>query len=283
MKLPETLGAALDMGRRTLSKISETPSLDTQLLLCQVLERERAWLLAHLDAELNMPAGQRFLEMLARCEAGEPLPYVLGWKEFYGRRFRLDEHVLIPRPETELMVEKALEFLGSRTAGSLVADVGTGSGCVAVTLVAEAPVAGVVATDLSLPALHVARTNAYQHGVAERIQFIQADILSPFSGTFDLICANLPYIPEPRLAILDVAQREPRLALDGGEDGLKLIRRLIRSLPHRLQRSGQACIEIDQGQGELVLELSRNVLPHAQMRVHKDLAGLERLLVLECK
>lgn len=272
---------ALELGRRTLSEISETPNLDTQLLLCHLLERQRAWLLAHLDADLDISTGGRFLEMLARCEAGEPLAYVLGWKEFFGRRFQLDARVLIPRPETELMIEKAIDFMGSQREGLLVADVGTGSGCVAVTLAAEMPGLRVVATDLSLAALRVAQINADEHGVADGVRLIQTDLLAPFPKLFDVICANLPYIPAYKIPYLRVAEREPHIALNGGQDGLEFVRRLIITLPDWLKQGGRAYIEIDQDQAEAVLETSQRTLPQAQISVIKDMAGLDRLLVID--
>jgi release factor glutamine methyltransferase len=269
--------------------MSDTPALDAQVLLAYVLEKPRAWVLAHPEAELT-PAQQEALESaLRRLEAGEPLPYILGHWEFYGLDFTLTPAVLIPRPETELLVDQALSWLRRRPPAPLwAADVGAGSGCIAISLAVHAPELRVAATDLSLPALQTARCNALRHGVASRLFLIQTDLLAPFPpyslspGPYlELICANLPYIPSATLASLPVAAREPRLALDGGPDGLSLIRSLLEQAPSRLAPGGLLLLEIEAGQGPAALELARQAFPKGDIRLLPDLAGRDRVVRVE--
>jgi release factor glutamine methyltransferase len=208
------------------------------------------------------------------------LAYVLGECEFFGRPFEVTRDVLIPRPESELLVEAGLEFLRRRP-DPVAADVGTGSGCLAVSLAAECETVRVVASDVSRAALRVAERNARQHAVRVRVSLVQADLLPPGRIRFDLVCANLPYIPRPRLSSLEVARREPRLALDGGSDGLKLLGRLIRQLALRLADGGRALLELDEGQAERLRPLLARRLPGWHAGLRRDLAGRERLLVLD--
>jgi release factor glutamine methyltransferase len=278
-----TIGAALEMGRCALQTLSDTPSLDSQLLLCEVLRCPRAWILAHPEAPLEDVHLTEFIIALTRYQHGEALPYVLGWWEFYGRRFRLTPAVLIPRPETELMVEEALSFLTGRTEIPLAADIGTGSGCVAITLAAEVPDLRIVASDLSAEALRVARSNSRDHGVESRVHLLQADLLTPLAASFGLICANLPYIPTPSLSDLEVARREPQVALDGGADGLAVIRRMLAQLPGVLAHEGRALFEIGAGQGKAVRDLANAVLPNSLITLRLDLAQHDRLLVVDGK
>ena len=281
MNLPLTISAALDTGRRALVSLSETPSLDTQLLLSEVLNRSRAWILAHSDVALKTTQAQAFINLLSRCASGEALPHVIGWWEFYGRRFQLTPGVLIPRPETEIIIEAGLQYLTDRPMCRKAADIGTGSGCVGVTLAAEVSDLSVVATDLDAEALQVARSNAQAFNVASRILFLQSDLLLPLNTSFDLICANLPYVPTRMLPGLKVAKREPLVALDGGTDGLHIIRRLLNILPRWLEVEGRALLEIGEGQADVVLNAARKIFPTSETRIRKDLAGKDRMLVID--
>jgi release factor glutamine methyltransferase len=280
--------SALDDLTAHLRGLTDTPDLDAQTLLAHVTDRPRAWILSHLDSplsDLEMDSARRALSAL---EAGKPLPYVLGRWEFFGLDFDLTPDVLIPRPETELLVERALAWLQSRPAtrfSSLrAADVGTGSGCIAVSLAAHIPDLRVTATDLSLPALEVARRNAEKHNVAHRVDFIQCDLLPPHpdplptESHFDLICANLPYIPTDRLRGLPILGREPTLALDGGPDGLDSIRRLLQLAPAYLASRGLLLLEIESTLGPATLSLAREFFPDANIRLHQDLSGKDRLV-----
>ncbi|MFZ6026671.1 MAG: peptide chain release factor N(5)-glutamine methyltransferase [Chloroflexota bacterium] len=262
---------------------SAIPQHDLQLLLAHTLHRSRTWVLAHPEAVLTGEQAAAFDAALARLLAGEPLPYILGHWEFYGLDFLITPDVLIPRPETELIVETALRAAGVMQQPKIL-DVATGSGCLAVTLAVHLPEAGIVATDISASALAVAGANAQKHGVAARVQFIQADLvpLQPCSlPAFNLLVANLPYIPTPTLLGLDVYGKEPTLALDGGLDGLDLIRRLLADASAFLALGGMALLEIEATQGDVAVALARRHFPTAQVRVLPDLAGLDRLLVIQ--
>jgi release factor glutamine methyltransferase len=276
-----TLSEWLELLRRSLAQVSDTPSLDGQVLLAQVLERPRAWVMAHPQAEPNQEQAARLQSQLRRLEAGEPLPYVLGHWEFYGLDFQLNPAVLIPRPETELLVDQARTWLQANPGHNQAADVGTGCGCIAVSLAAHHPDLRVTASDVSVAALETARKNAARHGADRRVRFVQADLLEALVGPFDLICANPPYIPSAKLLKLEVFQHEPRLALDGGLDGLALIRRLLAQAPHKLAPGGLLLMEIEESQGSQVLALASRSFPSARPQVLPDLAGRQRLLRVE--
>jgi release factor glutamine methyltransferase len=254
---------------------------DLQVLLAHTLGKPRAWVLAHPEAPIG-PQQAAHLDMLAhRLAQGEPLPYLLGGWEFYGRPFNVNPDVLIPRPETELLVETALDWLDRRGEEGFAADVGTGSGCIAVTLAAQHARLRVVAVDRSRAALRTAEGNAARHGVAERVAMVQGSLLQAFSGPFRLVCANLPYIPSQALDGLPVAQHEPRLALDGGTDGLALIRALIADAPRWLAPGGLLLLEMQYDQSEAIRSAAVCALPRAHVKILPDLAGLPRLAVIE--
>jgi len=279
------LSDALRESTNRLSTVSENPSLDAQILLAHVLEVSRAWVLAHPEASLNAEQERAWNFATARLEGGEPLPYILGHWEFYGLDFSVSPAVLIPRPETEMLVERALRWLRDRPDRRRAADIGTGSGCIAISLAVNLPDLHVWASDVSLPALEIAKLNAQKNAVSDRVHFLHADLLdfqsiAPHQQPFDLLAANLPYIPTSRLKTLDVARHEPRLALDGGEDGLDLIRRLIQSAPRWLAPGGLCLLEIDSELGEAAA-LARETFPHAKVSMLPDLAGLARLLVVQ--
>ncbi len=278
MSPQRTIGAAQALARRTLAGISETPTLDTQLVLADLLGRSRSWVLAHPEFCLGPGEDRAFADALARLADGEPLPYVLGWWEFYGRRFLVTPAVLIPRPETELLVERALGAIRSDPRPEKVIEVGTGSGCVAVSLAAEVPGLKVIATDISGMALEVCRENAHRHGVGDQIDLVQADLLGPLSGPLDLILANLPYIPSPDLGSLSVSRREPGLALDGGADGLDFLRRILGQVRQAAVTGGVVLLEIGAGQGSTAIAAANSAFPSAAARVIPDLAGRDRLL-----
>ena len=275
-----SVAAALAEARAVLAPHSETAVLDAQTLLAAVLHRERAWLLAHPEARLTPRQHRRLRRACTRLAQGEPLPYVLGYWHFYGRKFAVTPAVLIPRPETETLVEHALAWLRQHPARRQIADVGTGSGILAVTLAAEIADARITATEISPAALAVAADNARRHRVADRIAFVETDLLAALPGPFDLIVANLPYIPTAALESLPVARREPREALDGGADGLALIRRLLAQAPARLAPDGLLLLEIAADQGEAARTLAAGAFPQAEVRLHRDLAGRARVVAV---
>lgn len=275
----KTINQALQQGRKALASSSESASLDAQVLLADLLGRPRSWVLAHTDERLPSEQLARFEERLRLCASGQPLPYVLGWWEFYSRRFEVTPAVLIPRPETELLVDEALDFIGRCEGQIHVADVGTGSGCIGVTLALEAEHVAIVAVDRSPAALVVARRNCQKHGVEQQVQLVQGDLLSGLNQAFDLVCANLPYIPSDVLVQLPVSKTEPRLALDGGRRGLEQITRLLAQLEHRLKPLGLAILEIGADQGEEII----NSLPATsgfEVEILPDFAGKDRMLLL---
>jgi release factor glutamine methyltransferase len=269
--------------RQNLKDVSDKPGSDAQLLLADVLGKSRAWIMAHPEIELDSQQGRDFMISLERYRSGEPLPYVLGWWEFYGRRFRLNNSVLIPRPETEHLVEESLRILFADPTKRTAIDVGTGSGCIAVTLLAEVSDLQMIATDISFEALTLARENAEQYGVSSRLHFVQMDLASAIATSYDLVCANLPYIPSSSLQSLEVAQDEPLLALNGGEDGLFFIETLLQELPHLLLPGGSAFFEIEAGTSERVLNLAKAHISNAEFRTVCDLAGYNRVLAIELK
>jgi release factor glutamine methyltransferase len=276
-----TISTALAEARQYLTGLTDTPGLDAHVLLAHIYQQDKSWLLAHPDAELAPEQRQKLEELLEQLVSGVPLPYVIGEWEFFALRFRLTPDVLIPRPETELLVETALEWLAQRPGEKLAVEAGTGSGCIAVSLTVNHPQLSITATDISPQALTVAQENAKRHNVSDRISFIENDLFFGMAGQFDLICANLPYIPTDTLQRLDVYQREPALALDGGTDGLDLIRRLLDQAVNLLAEHGLLLLEIEDRQGEEVMCLAQAKFPGARVVVKPDLAGKPRLLVVE--
>jgi len=273
-----SIGVALETARRKLRDRTDSPALDAQILLSAAIGRPRAWLLAHPEFELSDEQEIRLTESLDQVLAGIALPHVLGEWEFYGRAFRLSQSVLIPRPESELIVELAVRLAPRIGAEPRILDVGTGSGCIAVTLALELPGASVLACDVSAEALQIARLNAETHGVAARVACVQADLLAGLTGPFDLMCANLPYVTTEELRTLAV--REPRLALDGGLDGLGLISRLVSDLPRALAMRSAALLEIDPRQAERVVGMARRNLPGSTVELAQDLARRDRVVVI---
>ncbi len=278
-----TIGAALRAARARFPD-PDSASLDAQTLLGAVLGVERAYLLAHGEQMLNSAQTAQFAAYSARRAAGEPIAYILGRRVWYDREFSVSPAVLIPRPETELLLEQALAYADSlpATAPLHVVDVGTGSGALAVTFAALRPRAVVYATDISPAALALARGNAAAHGA--QVMFLHGDLLAPLLARglhVALIMANLPYIPAAEVDQLAVAQHEPRLALDGGADGLTLVRRLLAQVPGVLPAGGGLLLEIGAGQGAAALAAVRAVLPAADAVVLPDYAGHDRIVRVE--
>lgn len=267
-----------------LSATSDTPELDARVLLANILQKPRSLVEAHPEKALTHPQLAAVKQAVARLENGEPFPYVLGHWEFFGLDFELTPEVLIPRPETELLVERALRWLNESPERRTVADVGTGSGCIAVSIAKHISDAKIVATDISLPSLKVARRNACKHDVLRKIDFIQCDLLPPHPDPlptdqhFDLVCANLPYIPSQTLRELPIYGREPTLALNGGRDGLTVLRRLLQVAPAWLAPNAMILLEIEASQGMSAVSLAYDAFDRAEIRLHKDLAGRDRLV-----
>lgn len=291
-----TIAASLRRAAHRLAADSENPQLEAGLLLAHILDTARVGLYTHPEQTLKADQVSRFEGLVERRSQGEPLPYLTKHAEFYGRPFIVDERVLIPRPETEMLVELALEDLTRRQSPSPralasagpaasvgVVDVGTGSGCIAITLALHAPQAQVFAVDISPGALTVAKQNAAQHGVATRISFLLSDLLDAVTRPVDLIIANLPYISHTEWADLprEVQLHEPRPALDGGPDGLRVIARLLEQARRWLRSGGSLLVEIGAAQGSDVQYLARERFGDARISLLTDLAGRDRVLRID--
>jgi release factor glutamine methyltransferase len=267
-----------------LAVISDTPALDASVLIAHVVNKPRTWVIAHPELTLTPLQQEQLDNALVRLESGEAFPYVLGHWEFFGLDFDVTGDVLIPRPETELLVEKAITWLQRSPRRRTVADVGTGSGAIAISIAVNIPDVRVLATDISHRALKIARQNAIKFNVARQIDFLQCDLLpshiDPLSteSHFDLICANLPYIPTETLHSLSIYGREPTLALDGGPDGLDAIRRLLNIGPEWLAPNGMMLLEIEATRGIQALNLACDLYSEATIHLHQDLLGQDRLL-----
>ena len=278
--MPSLLSAITDR----LASISDTPNLDASVLIAHIINKPRTWVMAHPELTLTVEQQDQMNESLTRLELGESFPYVLGHWEFFGMELNITPDVLIPRPETELLVEKAIAWLQESNVRRTVADVGTGSGAIAVSIAVNVPDAHILATDISRVALEVARDNARKHKVQTRIDFVQCDILPPHPDPlsteqhFDLICANLPYIPTETLHALPIYGREPTVALDGGGDGLDLFRKLMKIAPEWLAPNSLILLEIEATRGIQALNLACDMFSQAEIHLHQDLTGRDRLL-----
>ena len=267
-----------------LVSTSDTPSLDASVLLAHVTGKSRIWVLAHPELIATSDQQRTLESLMARIEDGEPFPYVLGHWEFFGLDLEVTPDVLIPRPETELMVEKAITWLRESPLRRTVADVGTGSGAIAVAIAANVPDAKILATDISAEALQVAERNAKKLHVDSQVEFVECDLLPAKPDLFtteqhlDLLCANLPYIPRETLYTLPVYGREPTTALDGGEDGLTLIRKLLNIAPGWLAPNSMILLEIEATTGIRALSLAYDLFSEAEIHLHQDLSGHDRLL-----
>jgi release factor glutamine methyltransferase len=292
----ELLRAAAE--RLTAAGTTSSPRLDAELLLAHVLEADRTAIVAHHDAPVGPSQAAGFLGLIERRLAGEPVAYLRGFREFHGLAIGTDRRALIPRPETELLVDAAIVEISARltamprpagTPPLRVADVGTGSGAIALAILAAlrrrrmADDVRVIAIDASAEALDLARENAVAHGLADHLVFLEADLLPPtVSPPYTVVCANLPYIASGDIGTLapDIGF-EPRTALDGGPDGLDVIRALAERLPDALTQDGVALLEIGANQGDSAPRAVLERLPGWRCAVANDLAGHPRLLRVE--
>lgn len=260
-----------------------TPQLEAAILLAHALGSDRT----HLYARLRHPVGPQYVSAFWHCVQRrlrrEPVQYITGVQEFWSMTLQVDRRVLIPRPETEVVVEVAVRLLQLQASRPRILDVGTGSGCIAIALAREVPQAEVWATDISPDALVVARANAQRQGVCQQVTFLQGDLCSPvpYEAAFDLLVANLPYIPHDDLAALqpEVRDWEPRGALDGGRDGLECYRRLIHEGWKVLRSGGWLIIEIGHGQRAAMLDLLGQQPHLTAAACVADYAGLDRVIV----
>ena len=256
----------------------ESPRLNIEHLLADVLGKKRIDLYLEFDRVLTEQELDLLREKVRRRAEGEPLQHILGHWDFFGRTFKTDARALVPRPETELLVEAVLAEMGPAQEGRLI-DVGTGTGVLAITFALEKPGLSIYASDISESALALARENAEQFGVLNRIEFVQSELVEAVAGPFDWVVANLPYIPAAELVGLPVEVRyDPFVALDGGPDGLATIRKLIESMRGKLSSNSLIALEVGSGQAGAV----RDILAHSNYRdisLRKDYQGIERILI----
>lgn len=277
---PLDVGSALQEASVRLRGVSESPRVEADVLLMHIINVSRSKLLAHPERSLTTAELERYRGLVAARSSGCPLPYLTGKVEFYGLDIEVTPEVMIPRPETEALVDLAVA-----RRPSTVIDVGTGSGCIAVALAVRLSQATVYGIDISPAAAAVASRNAERHGVAERVHFIVGDLLDRRPGPVDLIVSNPPYVSANEWPSLprSVRDYEPRVALHGGADGLVVIRRLLSQSPGLLRPGGAMLIEIGADQGGAARDLARAVFrdPGTSTRVHRDLARRDRVLEVQ--
>jgi len=285
---PATIGGLLYMGRELLAKRGiQNAAEEVSWLLQAGLGLSR--LALHVDGAKSLSGENRdqVLGLLERRARFEPLQYILGTQEFFGIEFMVNPAVLIPRPETELLVRESIKFAEGRPA-SLLVDIGTGSGCIATALATQLSNGIVYATDISAAALTVARANADRHGVGKRIRFLEGDLLAPMEGLglerrISIVLSNPPYIPDDKVGALqpEVARYEPRLALAGGFDGLSFHRRLLSEASVYLESGGLLLLEVGEGQADMVATLAERLGVYRSPEILKDDSGLPRVVRLE--
>jgi release factor glutamine methyltransferase len=269
----------------------DNPRLNAELLLARSMGIRREELYTRLHSQIKEEEQEALDAFVQRRVSGEPLQYILGHQEFWSFDVKVDSQVLIPRPETELLVEQALSILGSTPfrKAPLVLELGTGSGAIAISLAREVKEMLIVATDVSEEALELARQNALRAGVEGKIAFVHGDLFNALQsskekGPFDVIVSNPPYVPRSDIASLAKEVRnEPRIALDGGEDGLDFHRRIISEAPAYLQAGGWLLLEMGQGQGARISALIREKADFLRPQILSDLSGIERVVKVQKK
>lgn len=264
----------------------DTPRLDAELLLGRALDLDRVQLYVQYDRPLEEPELKAFKALVQRRAAREPLPYILGHKEFFMLKFEVDASVLIPRPETEELVTIGLAFLQARHRGeAAILDLASGSGCIPIALLKNLPLACATGVEISAPALAVARRNAARHEVEARLQWVEHDLSRPWpelGGPFDLITANLPYVSEEnwRKTQPEIQHHEPQIALTAGPGGLQAFRWVFPYLPSLLQPDGLAICEMAMDQNQALTELARELCPRLSTEILTDHSGRPRFIVL---
>ena len=284
----DTVRGALRRARDRLTAADvEHAELEAEVLLRHALSPDallnRASLYTRLVDLIDDASAGRYEALIERRLAHEPSPYITGRREFYGLDFKVTPDVLIPRPETELLVECALKARAAQSPEPVIVDVGTGSGAIAIAIASALPNARVIATDVSEAALAVARDNAVTNDVEGRVVLLLGDLLAPLDMPVDVIVANLPYVTTPDWEALEpeLREHEPRLALDGGDDGLDLIRRLLAQTPAHLKQGGAVCLEFGIGQRDAIVALGRAAFPEARIEIYDDFSGIPRVIVVE--
>ena len=282
----ETISAVLSWARRVLIEAQvDSPHLDAELLLGHALGWCRTQFYASTDQLIHSEDRARYAKLIARRARREPLAYLVGHQEFYGLDFSVDRRVLIPRPETEVLVEQAIVqgiYILESTGRLAIAEVGTGCGAIAIALALHLPRAEVYAIDISSPALGVAAHNCRFHGLQGQLHLLLGDLLAPLPQSVDLIVANLPYVALAEVATLpsEISCYEPPLAWNGGVDGLAVIERLLAQASGYLNTGGSILLEIGATQGSAVQDLAGRRFPTAAVQVIRDGAGLDRVVIV---
>ncbi len=278
-----SLGDWLKKASTQLRPVTDTPVLESQMIASHILGKSISWIIGHPEINLGSSIIKRMNVTLGSLMDGCPFAYITGQREFYNRSIDVRPGLLVPRPETELMVEKAIRWLLDHPDRRSAVDVGCGTGCIAVTLAAEIPDLIIDAIDVDPLAAQVTTQNAIRHNVQDRVATFSGNLLSAIQRQYDLICANLPYIPTETVTGLSVARYEPVLALDGGSDGLRLIEMLLQQSVERLRPDGLILLEIEESQGITAPALAQQYFPSATILLNRDLAGLPRIVSIQRK
>ena len=275
-----TIIQLLSQARGILSacEIEEDP-LECELLLRHTLGISRTEFYQEPERKLSPEEEEKFWDLFERHLGGEPTAYITGHREFYGLDFQVDSDVLIPRPESELLVEKTLNLARHHPIAT-IAEIGTGCGAIAISLAVNLPQAKIYASDISATAIKIAQLNCQKHEVADRIHLLEGDMLDPLPEPVDLIVANLPYVRETELSQVNTGNFEPSLALNGGADGLEKIRRLCPQISDKLHPGGCLLLELGHGQGKAITTFLGTLLPSAEIELSPDLSGIDRVVSL---
>lgn len=263
--------------RQKYSRLNQERFNSLLVLLAFVLDRPKDWVIAHPDQMLNSENITELENLFSRLMEGSPLAYLIGHWSFYGFDFQINESVLIPRPETELLVEHAILWLRKNHHAKTIIDVGTGSGCIAISIAKAFPRLKIIASDISYQSLRIAQKNSFQHATPN-VNLLESDLLDSLNDKVDLICANLPYIPSQKLKLLSVRKHEPRTALDGGKDGLTFIKELLNQATFLLEPKGAMLIEFESTKNNDILHIAKEFFPHKEISIINDLANKPRLL-----
>jgi release factor glutamine methyltransferase len=283
-----TLAEAINNAANLLSTAGITNArLDAEVLLSHIIVKDRVWLITHRDDVLDEKLQRDFADMIQRRTRREPLQHIIGNQEFWGLVFKVSPDVLIPRPETEFIVEAALAIVQDRNTLVRIIDLCTGSGCIAVSLAKELTAARVIATDVSEKALAVARENTRRHGVSEHIRFLLGDLFEPLEeldirGQMDIIVSNPPYVQAGDLSTLqpEVRDYEPEMALISGPEGTEMAKRIIQRAPEYLKKNGALIMEMGLGQAKALTRMVEATGAYGYSELLKDLAGIERVLIV---
>ena len=282
-----TLAEAINNAATLLSTAGITNArLDAEVLLSHIILKDRVWLITHRDDVLDDNHQREFADVIQRRTRREPLQHIIGNQEFWGLEFIVSPDVLIPRPETEFIIEAALAIAQDRNTPVRIIDLCTGSGCIAVSLAKELTAARVIATDASEKALTVARENTRRHGVSEHIRFLLGDLFEPLEeldirGQIDIIVSNPPYVQAGDLSTLqpEVRDYEPEMALIAGPEGTEMAKRIIRLAPEYLKKNGALIMEMGLGQADALTRMVEATGAYGDRELLKDLAGIERVII----